>query len=73
MAAAAVVLRTPRLELRPDDDEGLSELGQRASLRAGSWIGQAFQGKGIGTQMRAAVLQFAFGVAGGEPQARVPA
>lgn len=126
-----LVLRTPRLELRPDDDEGLSELveatyagihdpdwmpfgvpwtraprevlgqntlqfywGQRASLRAGSWvvnflvrldgkvignqgisgdefaivrevrtgswIGQAFQGKGIGTEMRAAVLQFAF-------------
>ena len=126
-----LVLRTPRLELRPDDDAGLLELvettyqgihdadwmpfavpwtqaprevlgrntvqfywSQRASLSAtawtvnflvrldgrvignqgigaqdfairrevhtGSWIGQAFQGKGIGTEMRAAVLQFAF-------------
>jgi len=126
-----LVLRTPRLELRPDDDEGLLELvevtyagihdpgwmpfkepwteaprgelgrntmryywSQRASLtasqwvvnflvrldgrvignqgisgrdfaitrevRTGSWIGKAFQGRGIGTEMRAAVLQFAF-------------
>lgn len=126
-----LVLRTPRLELRPDDDEGLLELveavyagihdpdwmpfgvpwtraprevlgrntmqfcwSQRASLtrrswvvnflvrldgtvignqgisanefavtrevHTGSWIGRSFQGKGIGTEMRAAVLQFAF-------------
>lgn len=126
-----LVLRTPRLELRPDDDEGLLELveatyagihdpgwmpfgvpwteaprkelgrnsmqfywSQRASLTAsqwvvnflvrldgkvignqgisardfaikrevqtGSWIGKAFQGQGIGTEMRVAVLQFAF-------------
>jgi RimJ/RimL family protein N-acetyltransferase len=124
-------LRTPRLELRPDDDAGLLELveatyagihdagwlpfavpwtdaprevlgrntmqfywGQRAALtaenwvvnflvrfegrvigdqgisgrdfavvrevRTGSWIGKAYQGRGIGTEMRAAVLQFAF-------------
>ena len=126
-----LVLRTPRLELRPDDDAGLVELvavtlagihdpgwmpfgvpwtdaprdeigrntvqfywSQRASLTAsgwavnflvrldgkvigdqglsgrdftvtrevstGSWIGRAFQGRGIGTEMRAAALQFAF-------------
>ena len=126
-----LVLRTPRLELRPDDDEGLFELvevakagvhdpaempfyvpwtdslpddhgvgmlqfywGQRAKLTAndwaipflvrhegqvigvqeigardfavlrevntGSWLGRRFQGNGFGTEMRIAVLQFAF-------------
>ncbi len=126
-----LVLRTPRLELRPDDDEGLFELvevakegvhdpeempflvpwtdklpedggismvqhfwGQRAKFAAGdwaitfivrhegeaigvqeigarefgvlrevntgSWIGRKFQGRGFGTEMRVAVLQFAF-------------
>ncbi|WNV91601.1 GNAT family N-acetyltransferase [Umezawaea sp. Da 62-37] len=126
-----LVLRTPRLELRPDDDEGLLELVEEARLgvhppdrmpfavawtdvpaedlgrnalqhfwraRAalapagwtlnflvrfdgrvigtqevtardfavtgevdtGSWIGLRHQGKGIGTEMRAAVLMFAF-------------
>lgn len=126
-----LVLHTPRLDLRPDDDAGLLELveriyggihdpaempfgvpwtdaprdelgrnamrffwSQRATLHAddwtlnflvrldgrvigtqgltgrdfavvrevhtGSWIGQEFQGKGIGTEMRAAVLRFAF-------------
>ncbi len=126
-----LVLRTPRLELRPDDDAGLDELveaayrgvhppdempflhpwtdadprylgrgilqhfwSQRAALRperwsvhflirfdgrvigtqglsstdfgvtrevsTGSWIDMAHQGVGIGTEMRAAVLMFAF-------------
>lgn len=126
-----LVLHTPRLELRPDDDEGLFELAevakdgvhdpaempfnvpwtdriaddggrgmvqffwsQRAKLAAGdwtvtflvrhegevigvqdigardfavlrevntgSWIGRKFQGRGFGTEMRIAVLQFAF-------------
>ncbi|PRY46071.1 GNAT family N-acetyltransferase [Umezawaea tangerina] len=126
-----LVLRTPRLELRPDDDEGLLELVEeahhgihppdqmpfgvgwsdtpaedlgrtmlqhhwrvRAELTAakwtlnflvrfdgrvigtqgigaedfavtgevhtGSWVGLRHQGKGIGTEMRAAVLVFAF-------------
>jgi RimJ/RimL family protein N-acetyltransferase len=124
-------LRTPRLELRPDDDEGLHELvevayrgvhdpgampfltpwtdadpaylgrgmlqyfwGQRAAFApekwalhflvrhegrvlgmqgvtgddfgvlrtvdTGSWLGLAHHGRGFGTEMRAAVLQFAF-------------
>lgn len=126
-----LVLRTPRLELRPDDDEGLHELievaragihppeympfglpwtdvpdaelgintlrfywSQRARLRpddwnlhflirldgkvigeqavhgrdfavtrevsTGSWLGRRYQGHGYGTEMRAAVLAFAF-------------
>lgn len=126
-----LVLRTQRLELRPDDDEGLLELievakqgvhppeympfdvpwtddkseefgtnnlryywSQRAATRpddwhvhflirldgkvigeqgvfakdfavtrevtTGSWLGQRFQGHGYGTEMRAAVLGFAF-------------
>lgn len=126
-----LVLRTPRLELRPDDDEGARELAElaldgihppermpfsvawsdatgvdlargvlqhlwhnRAQLRpdewtlpllvrrgghvvglqdvgasrfattrevsSGSWLGQAHQGQGIGTEMRAAILMFAF-------------
>ncbi|MEU5690939.1 GNAT family N-acetyltransferase [Actinosynnema sp. NPDC020468] len=126
-----LVLTTPRLELRPDDDAGLRELadvaaqgvhdpavmpfgfawtdlpeaelgigmlqfhwGRRAALRAadwtlnfvvrmdarvvgmqsvsardfaqlrevdtGSWLGLRYQGVGIGTEMRAAVLLFAF-------------
>jgi RimJ/RimL family protein N-acetyltransferase len=126
-----LVLRTPRLELRPDDDVGLLELveeihrgvhppetmpfsvpwtdtdraeigrrtlqhhwSQRAELNpeqwminflvrfqgrvigaqglgahdfnivreveTGSWIGLRFQGRGLGTEMRAAVLAFAF-------------
>ncbi|MET9227083.1 GNAT family N-acetyltransferase [Lentzea sp. NPDC003310] len=126
-----LVLRTPRLELRPDDDAGLLELvevakagvhdpdempfnvpwtdglaedhgrgmlqhfwGVRARLMpadwaicflvrhegevigtqelnaqnfgvlrevtSGSWLGRRFHGKGFGTEMRVAVLQFAF-------------
>ena len=126
-----LVLRTPRLELRPDDDAGLLELAEEARLgvhppelmpfvtpwtdadppdlvrntmqhhwsaraaltperwtlnflvrldgrvvgmqglgsgelavtrevQTGSWIGLRHQGRGIGTEMRAAVLTFAF-------------
>jgi RimJ/RimL family protein N-acetyltransferase len=126
-----LVLRTPRLELRPDDDAGLFELAEEAArgvhppeqmpflhpwtdaapddvvastvrwhwraraefapaqwglsflvrldgrvvgsqgvfatdfavtreIRTGSWIGLRHQGRGIGTEMRAAVLIFAF-------------
>jgi RimJ/RimL family protein N-acetyltransferase len=126
-----LVLRTPRLELRPDDDEGLLELAEQArrgihppeempfgiawtdvppedlgrnvlqhywrtraaltpahwslnflvrldgrvvgtqalnaedftvlrEVHTGSWIGLEHQGRGIGTEMRAAVLMLAF-------------
>lgn len=30
------------------------------TVNTGSWLGQAYQGQGIGTEMRSAVLQFAF-------------
>ncbi len=125
----SLVLRTPRLELRPDDDEGLLELAALADagvhpdaempflvpwtrspdrgravlqhqwrcraelspeswtvnflvrvdgavvgtqglkarsfavlreVSTGSWLGLAHQGRGYGTEMRAAVLAFAF-------------
>jgi RimJ/RimL family protein N-acetyltransferase len=130
-----LVLRTPRLELRPDDDEGLRELVEEAYLgvhpkdqmpflvpwtdadpaylgrgmlqhywserarlaperwavhflvrldgrvigtqsvqgadfavtrevSTGSWLGLRHQGRGVGTEMRAAVLQFAFDTLG---------
>ncbi|ALG05700.1 GNAT family N-acetyltransferase [Kibdelosporangium phytohabitans] len=128
-----LVLRTPRLELRPDDDAGLFELVEvakrgihepdrmpfgvpwtdrhprewaqyywmmRATLspadwtvnfltrvdgrvigmqgaagkdfaitrevHTGSWLGREFQGKGYGTEMRAAVVMFAFDHLGAE-------
>jgi len=132
-----LVLRTPRLELRPDDDDGLFELievaragihppeempfafpwtdagpealgpntvrhhwERRASIvggsfvvnflvrldgkvigeqglvaedfpitrevSTGSWLGRACQGQGFGTEMRAAVLMFAFDHLGAE-------
>ena len=37
---------------------------QTHAVRTGSWLGQAYQGIGLGTEMRAAVLQFAFGTLG---------
>lgn len=33
----------------------------RRSLESGSWLGAAFQGRGIGSEMRAGVLELAFG------------
>ena len=29
-------------------------------MKTGSWLGRSFQGRGIGTEMRAAVLELAF-------------
>jgi RimJ/RimL family protein N-acetyltransferase/predicted GNAT family acetyltransferase len=34
--------------------------GRRRTIDTGSWLGREFQGQGLGTEMRAAVLQFAF-------------
>jgi RimJ/RimL family protein N-acetyltransferase len=36
------------------------DFGVLRQVSTGSWIGQAYQGQGIGTQMRAAVLHLAF-------------
>jgi RimJ/RimL family protein N-acetyltransferase len=33
-------------------------------VRSGSWLGAAHQGRGLGTEMRAAILELAFGVLG---------
>jgi RimJ/RimL family protein N-acetyltransferase len=42
--------------------QGLSgtDFAIRREVASGSWLGRAFQGQGIGTQMRAAVLALAF-------------
>jgi hypothetical protein len=72
-----LVLRTPRLELRPDDwhlnllirfdGKVIGNQGVYAKnfailneVSTGSWIGRRHQDSGIGTEMRAAVLMFAF-------------
>jgi RimJ/RimL family protein N-acetyltransferase len=37
-----------------------SDFAVRREVDTGSWLGRAFQGRGFGTEMRAAVLQLAF-------------
>ena len=39
---------------------GASDFAIVREVHSGSWLGRQFQGKGIGTEMRAAVLHFAF-------------
>jgi RimJ/RimL family protein N-acetyltransferase len=41
-------------------DVGASDFGVLREVHSGSWLGQRFQGTGIGTEMRAAVLHLAF-------------
>lgn len=41
-------------------DVGAREFAVRRVVDTGSWLGRAHQGRGIGTEMRAAVLAFAF-------------
>jgi RimJ/RimL family protein N-acetyltransferase len=41
-------------------DVGARQFAVRRTVDTGSWLGQAFQGHGIGTEMRAAVLHLAF-------------
>ena len=36
------------------------ELGSRGSFETGSWLGRPFQGRGLGTEMRHAVLHLGF-------------
>lgn len=42
------------------------QFGVRRVVDTGSWLGSAFQGRGIGTEMRQAVLELAFGSLGAE-------
>jgi RimJ/RimL family protein N-acetyltransferase/ribosomal protein S18 acetylase RimI-like enzyme len=43
----------------------LSErFSETRTVNTGSWLGRSWQGIGLGTEMRAAVLQFAFGILG---------
>lgn len=50
-------------------DVGASRFATTLEVSSGSWLGMAHQGKGIGTEMRAAILLFAFDHLGAE-QAR---
>jgi RimJ/RimL family protein N-acetyltransferase len=45
---------------------GATDLGIAREVHTGSWLGRAYHGKGIGTEMRAAVLHFAFEGLGAE-------
>ena len=51
-----------RLDGRVIGTQGLSgtDFGVTREVRSGSWLGMAHQGRGLGTEMRAAVLLFAF-------------
>lgn len=43
---------------------GARSFADDRTVETGSWLGAAHQGKGLGTEMRAAVLEFAFGSLG---------
>lgn len=47
---------------RPIGSQGMraEDFPTRREIDTGSWLGQAFQGQGLGTEMRAAVLELAF-------------
>ena len=45
---------------------GAKQFAQLKMVATGSWLGQEFQGRGIGKEMRAAVLGFAFDQLGAE-------
>ncbi|MFE3458086.1 GNAT family N-acetyltransferase [Nocardiopsis aegyptia] len=47
-------------------DVGAKDFAVRRQVGTGSWLGRSFQGRGIGTEMRAAVLHLAFQGLGAE-------
>jgi RimJ/RimL family protein N-acetyltransferase len=47
-------------------DLSVTDFAALKTVRSGSWLGQRFQGLGLGTEMRAAVLLFAFDELGAE-------
>ena len=54
------------LEGRPIGSQGITadNFAQTRALMTGSWLGLAYQGRGLGTEMRSALLSFAFGALG---------
>jgi len=53
---------------RPIGSQGMraEDFPTRREVDTGSWLGQAYQGQGIGTEMRTALLELAFRVLGAE-------
>jgi len=47
-------------------DVRAERFAERREVETGSWLGRAFQGRGLGTEMRAAVLELAFARLGAE-------
>lgn len=47
-------------------DLAASNFTDRRTVRSGSWLTQSAQGQGLGTEMRAAILMFAFDTLGAE-------
>jgi len=43
---------------------GAEAYGEQRTIATGSWLGSRFQGRGVGTEMRAAVVELAFRVLG---------
>lgn len=56
----AAVRRRARWRRVGTQDVGAEKFRELRQVVTGSWLGQAFHGQGIGTEMRAAVLHFAF-------------
>jgi RimJ/RimL family protein N-acetyltransferase len=56
------------LSSRPIGSQGMraEDFPTRREVDTGSWLGQAFQGQGIGTEMRTALLELAFRALGAE-------
>lgn len=53
-------------ELVGSQGMGAERFAETRAVATGSWLGQRFQGRGIGTEMRAAVLELAFRRLGAE-------
>jgi RimJ/RimL family protein N-acetyltransferase len=56
------------LDGQPIGSQGMraEDFPTRREVDTGSWLGQAFQGQGIGTEMRTALLELAFRMLGAE-------
>jgi RimJ/RimL family protein N-acetyltransferase len=56
------------LEGKPIGSQGMgaADFGARREVQTGSWLGAPYQGKGLGTEQRAGVLELAFSGLGAE-------